>query len=123
MLKLKCVGFWGLPQLVALPQWLQETANSLQTLFIKNCDNLEMLPEWLSTLTNLKSLLILDCAKRISLLDNIHHLTALEHLQISDCPKLCKKCHSHVGEFWSKISHIKHVFIEEPEKLEEEEDE
>ncbi|KHN14948.1 hypothetical protein glysoja_024068 [Glycine soja] len=29
MLKLKCVAFRGLPQLVALPQWLQETANSL----------------------------------------------------------------------------------------------
>ncbi|KAH1077686.1 hypothetical protein GLYMA_19G135700v4 [Glycine max] len=122
-LKLKLLEFWDLPQLVALPQWLQDTANSLQTLIIKNCNNLEMLLEWLSTLTNLKSLLILDCAKRISLLDNIHHLTALEHLQISDCPKLCKKCHSHVGEFWSKISHIKHVFIKEPEKLEEEEDE
>ena len=81
-LKLKCVGFWGLPQLVALPRWLQETTNSLQTLIIKNCDNLEMLPEWLSTLTNLKSLLISDCPKLISLLDNIHHLTALESMYI-----------------------------------------
>ncbi|KAG4395977.1 hypothetical protein GLYMA_19G085866v4 [Glycine max] len=78
MLKLKCVGFWGLPQLVALPQWLQETANSLQTLFIKNCDNLEMLPKWLSTLINLKSHLISDCPKLISLPDNIHHLTHLK---------------------------------------------
>ncbi|KAL2952640.1 hypothetical protein AAZX31_19G122700 [Glycine max] len=115
MLKLKCVGFWGLPQLVALPQWLQETANSLQTLFIKNCDNLEMLPEWLSTLTNLKTLAISDCPKLISRLDNIHHLTALERLRISGCPELCRKCQPHVGEFWSKISHIKDVIIiEEP---------
>ncbi|KAL5154089.1 Disease resistance protein TAO1 [Glycine soja] len=66
-LKLKFVGFWDLPQL---------------TLFIKNCENLEMLSEWLSTLTNLESLLILDCPMLISLPDNIHHLTALEHLQI-----------------------------------------
>ncbi|KAL2952687.1 hypothetical protein AAZX31_19G124500 [Glycine max] len=123
MLKLKCVGFGNLPQLGALPQWLQETANSLQTLAINYCDNLEMLPEWLSTLTNLKSLLIFDCSKLISLPDNIHHLTALEHLNIRGCPELCKKCQPHVGEFWSKISHIKDVFIEEPEKLEEEEDE
>ncbi|KAG4912959.1 hypothetical protein JHK84_053412 [Glycine max] len=113
-LKLKCVGFWALPQLGALPQWLQETANSLRTLIIKYCDNLEMLPEWLSTLTNLKSLLILDCPKLISLPDNIHHLTAFEHLHIYGCAELCKKYQPHVGEFWSKISHIKDVFIEEP---------
>ncbi|KAH1077667.1 hypothetical protein GYH30_052958 [Glycine max] len=123
MLKLKCVAFVGLPQLVALPQWLQETANFLQTLGIKNCNNLEMLPEWLSTMTNLKVLLISDCPKLISLPDNIHHLTALESLRIADCPELCRKYQPHVGEFWSKISHIKEVFIEEPEKLEEEEDE
>ncbi|KAG4927836.1 hypothetical protein JHK85_054322 [Glycine max] len=123
LVKLKYVVFRGLPQLVALPQWLQETANFLQTLGIKNCDNLEMLPEWLSTMTNLKVLLIFDCPKLISLPDNIHHLTALEHLQIRGCPELCKKCQPHVGEFWSKISHIKDVFIEESEKLEEEEDE
>ncbi|XP_028224819.1 putative disease resistance protein RGA4 [Glycine soja] len=98
-LKLKYVAFWGLPQLVALPQWLQETANSLQTLFIKNCDNLEMLPEWLSTLTNLKALEISDCPKLISLPDNIHHLTALERLRIVGCPELCRKCQPHVGNY------------------------
>ncbi|KAL2952645.1 hypothetical protein AAZX31_19G123200 [Glycine max] len=122
MLKLKCVGFSGLPQLVALPQWLQETANSLQTLIISDCKNLEMLPEPLSTMTNMKLLSISDCPKLISLPDNIHHLTALERLRIADCPELCRKCQPHVGEFWSKISHIKEVFIEEPEKLEEEDE-
>ncbi|KAG5086119.1 hypothetical protein JHK82_053516 [Glycine max] len=122
-LRLKFVAFVGLPQLVALPQWLQETANSLQSLAIKNCDNLEMLPEWLSTLTNLKVLHILACPELISLPDNIHHLTALERLRIAYCPELRRKYQPHVGEFWSKISHIKEVLIEEPEKLEEEEDE
>ena len=107
---------------MALPQWLQETANSLQTLVIINCDNLEMLTEWLSTLTNLKLLSINYCPKLISLPDNIHHLTALESLYIDGCPELCKKCQPHVGEFWSKISHIKGVFIEEPEELVEEDE-
>ncbi|KAG5086131.1 hypothetical protein JHK82_053528 [Glycine max] len=113
-LKLKLLGFRDLPQLVALPQWLQETANSLQSLRISGCDNLEILPEWLSTMTNLKVLLISDCPKLISLPDNIDHLAALEWLRIVGCPELCRKCQPHVGEFWSKISHIKEVFIEEP---------
>ncbi|KHN14962.1 Putative disease resistance protein RGA1 [Glycine soja] len=96
-LRLKYVAFWGLPQLVALPQWLQETANSLRTLIISDCDNLEMLPEWLSTMTNLKVLLIYGCPKLISLPDNIHHLTALERLHIYGCHQLCEKCEPHVA--------------------------
>ena len=102
-LKLKLVGFGDLPQLVALPQWLEETANSLHSLFMMNCDNLEMLPEWLSTMTNLKARTISDCPKLISLPDNIHHLTTLEYLYIDGCLELCKKYHPHVSEFWSKI--------------------
>uniref|UniRef100_A0A0R0KES2 Rx N-terminal domain-containing protein n=1 Tax=Glycine max TaxID=3847 RepID=A0A0R0KES2_SOYBN len=98
-------------------------AGGLTSTGISDCDNLEVLPEWLSTMTNLKSLLILDCPKLISLPDNIHHLTALERLRIVGYPELCRKCQPHVGEFWSKISHIKDVFIKELEKLEEEKDE
>ncbi|RDX94293.1 putative disease resistance protein RGA1, partial [Mucuna pruriens] len=123
MLKLKTVHFYGLPQMVALPLWLQETANSLQSLIISNCDNLEMFPEWLSTLTNLKTLEIEECPKFLSLPDNIHHLTALERLTIEGCPELCRKCQPHVGEFWPKISYINQVLIEEPEESVEDEEE
>ncbi|CAJ1911745.1 unnamed protein product [Sphenostylis stenocarpa] len=113
-LKLKSVGFSFLPQLVTLPEWLKETAKSLQSLYISNCENLEMLPQWLSSLTNLKTLAIEECPKFVSLPDNIHdHLTKLESLRIEGCPELCRKFQPHVGEFWPKISHIKNVFIGE----------
>ncbi|XP_020230821.1 disease resistance protein RGA2 [Cajanus cajan] len=113
-LKLRYVQFVDLPQLVVLPQWLQETINSLQLLSISNCNNLEMLPEWLSTLTNLKTLSIMGCPKLLSLPDNIHHLTTLEFLKIEGCRELSRKYQPYVGEFWFKLSHIKKVFIEEP---------
>ncbi|KAL2320576.1 hypothetical protein Fmac_029545 [Flemingia macrophylla] len=111
-LKLYYVCFSSLPQLVTLPQWVQETVNSLEILVISYCDNLESLPEWLSTLTNLKFLNITNCPKLHSLPDSIHQLTALEKLVIEDCPELCRKYQPHVGEFWSKISHIDDVSIE-----------
>ncbi|XP_020212530.1 disease resistance protein RGA2 [Cajanus cajan] len=122
-LKLKSVTFADIPQLVALPQWLQGTANSLQSLVISSCYNLKMLPEWLSSLTNLKTLAILGCPEFLSLPDNICHLTALESLMIEGCPELSRKCQPRVGEFWPKISHIKHVHIEEPIELEEKKEE
>ncbi|XP_029126793.1 putative disease resistance protein RGA4 isoform X2 [Cajanus cajan] len=115
-LKLIYVILSGLPQLTALPQWLQKTANSLQTLSIEDCRNLEMLPEWLTSLTNLKIFGISYCLELSSLPDNFHHLTALEILEIEGCPALCRKCQPRVGEYWPKISHIKRLEIEELEE-------
>ncbi|KAK7356764.1 hypothetical protein VNO80_16040 [Phaseolus coccineus] len=115
-LKLKTVLFSNLSQLVALPKWLQEVANSLQCLIIENCDNIETLPDWLTTMTDLKTLSIKFCPNFVSLPDSMHHLTALESLIIQGCPYLCEKYQPHVEEFWPKISHIKNIYIEEPEK-------
>jgi len=115
-LKLKLVAFLSLSQLVALPKWLQEAANSLQCLVISNCENIETLPDWLTTMTNLKRLSIIHCPKLVSLPDHIHHLTALESLRIEGCAELCKKYQPHVGECWAKISHIKDVVIGESEE-------
>ena len=82
-LKLKLVGFYGLSQLVALPRWLQEVANSLQSLLVLDCPNIETLSDWLPTLTNLKSLAIRNCPELVSLPDNIHliYITS-PHLKI-----------------------------------------
>jgi len=115
-LKLKTVKFASLSQLVALPEWLQEAANSLQGLSILDCDNIETLPDWLTTMTHLKTLSIRYCSKLVSLPHDIHHLTALESLRIEGCVELCKKYQPHVGEFWAKISHIKNIVIDETEE-------
>ncbi|QCD96965.1 disease resistance protein RPM1 [Vigna unguiculata] len=114
-LKLKLVSFYGLSQLVALPRWLQEVANSLQSLLVLDCPNIETLPDWLPTLTNLKALTIRNCPKLVSLPDSIRHLSTLENLRIEDCAHLSEKYELHVGQFWPNISHIKNVFIDEPE--------
>jgi len=115
-LKLKTVEFTNLSQLVALPKWLQEAANSLQGLSIFGCKNIETLPDWLTTMTHLKTLYIRYCPKLVSLPDDIHHLTRLEKLMIKGCPELCKKYQPHVEEFWAKISNIKTILIHEPEE-------
>jgi len=117
-LKLKLLAFSSLSQLVALPKGLQEAANSLQCLFISNCHNIEALPDWLTTLTDLKTLRLIDCPNLVSLPHNFHDLTALETLRMKGCADLCKKYKPHVGEFWPKISHIKNIFIDEPEEPE-----
>ncbi|XP_027921471.1 putative disease resistance protein RGA4 [Vigna unguiculata] len=114
-MKLKLVAFSGLSQLVTWPKWLQEAANSLQSLLVLNCPNIKTLPDWLPTLTNLKALTIRNCPKLVSLPDNMHHLSALENLRIEGCADLCKKYESYIGEFWPKISHIKNIYINGPE--------
>ncbi|KAK7244518.1 hypothetical protein RIF29_39341 [Crotalaria pallida] len=119
-LRLKVIVLSSLPQLVTLSPWLQECANTLQYLSINDCENLEVLPDWLSTLSFLKSFKIEYCPKLMSLPNDIHCLTALEYLKIHDCPGLCRKYKPQVGEYWPKICHIKRIIIQEPEELKDE---
>jgi hypothetical protein len=116
-LKLKLLSLNSLPQIVTFPQWLQGCANTLHSLFIVGCENLEELPKWLSTSISLKNLTIVSCPKLISLPENVHHLQNLERLQILSCPGLYRRYQPEVGQDWYKISHIKYVCVEllEPE--------
>jgi Leucine-rich repeat (LRR) protein len=116
-LKLKLLGLDSLPQIVTFPQWLQGCANTLNTLVIHDCENLEELPKWFSTFISLKNLDIEKCPKLISLPEDVHHLQNLERLQILSCPGLYRRYQPEVGEDWYKISHIKYVCVEllEPE--------
>ncbi|KAK7336562.1 hypothetical protein VNO77_17107 [Canavalia gladiata] len=116
-LRLKSIMFASLPQLGILPLWLQGSANTLLSLVLIDCYNLEVLPDWLPMLTCLKVLVIRDCPKLLSLPDSIHCLTALERLEIEDCPELCRKYKPQVGEYWNQISHIKQIRIGETEDL------
>jgi hypothetical protein len=103
---------------VSFPQWLQGCVTTLQSLAFGYCDNLDELPEWLSTLICLKRISILYCSKLVSLPDDLHQLKNLEYLKIEGCAELCRRYHPKVGKDWHKISHIKQVFIESPEELE-----
>ncbi|KAK2454139.1 putative disease resistance protein RGA3 [Trifolium repens] len=116
-LKLEFLHLESLPQIVTFPQWLQGCANTLHTLIIGNCENLEELPKWLSNFISLKNLIIEDCPKLISLPEDVHHLPNLERLDIIDCPELYRRYQPEVGQDWYKISHIKVVNVElqEPE--------
>ncbi|AES99125.1 putative P-loop containing nucleoside triphosphate hydrolase, leucine-rich repeat domain, L [Medicago truncatula] len=107
--KLKLLTLRSLPQLVSIPKWLQECADTLQTLAIVDCENIDELPEWLSTLICLNKLVIVNCPKLLSLPDDIDCLPKLEDLSIYDCPELCRRYQAGVGRDWHKISHIKQV--------------
>ncbi|KAE9615539.1 hypothetical protein Lal_00018443 [Lupinus albus] len=122
-LKLKAIRLHSLPQLSTLPCWLQESTNTLQSLLVVDCKNLEVLPEWLSTLSFLVSFGMVNCPKLMFLPNDFHRLTALGYFRIEGCPELCRKCQPQVGEYWSKISHINQIFIDQPEDLKEDKEE
>jgi len=111
--RLTIIVFDALPQLVTLPQWLQGSANSIKSMTISNCTNLEELPKWIPSLICLKKLEIKNCPNLMSLPDNMDHATNVEVLQIYGCPELCKRLKPEVGQDWHKISHIKEVDIDE----------
>ncbi|KAL6272932.1 hypothetical protein ACE6H2_023624 [Prunus campanulata] len=89
-LRLQKLWIQGVPRMVALPEWLQGAANTLQILVIGCCENLEALPEWLASFTSLTKLIIGECPKLSSLSKGIRSLTSLRELVIENCPELEK---------------------------------
>jgi len=117
--RLKSLILEDLPQLVTLPQWFQGSVNSLETLAIRGCINLEELQDWLPNLICLKILVIFNCPNLLSLPDNMHHLTNLKELRLSGCPELYERIKPEVGQDWYKISHVENVYIYESENEQE----
>ncbi|XP_034898984.1 putative disease resistance protein RGA1 [Populus alba] len=86
---LRIVMFDNLPSTIALPeQFLQGSAESLQTFIIKKCSSIGEMPECIS---NLKK---------------------LQNLEISDCPRLSKRCRRETGEDWPTIKHIPKIEVD-----------
>ncbi|KAK8473436.1 hypothetical protein PHAVU_001G132980 [Phaseolus vulgaris] len=115
-LRMKFLHLEHCPKLHTLPQWIQESVDTLRTLLILNCDTLKMFPKWLTTMTRLKMLHIINCPKLLCLPSEMQGLTALDDLTIEGCPELCRKCEPQNGEYWSFIAHIKRVSIGETRK-------
>ena len=99
----------GLPKLEVLPQWLQGSANTLQQLVIKECENLKALPERLPRLKSLHTLWILNCPKLSSLPEGMEALIALRQLAIIGCPDLSRKCRD---EDSHKIAHVQQIELD-----------
>ncbi|GAU30083.1 hypothetical protein TSUD_332520 [Trifolium subterraneum] len=99
------------PQLLKLPIWIEEAVDTLETLRIRKFSNLKMLPECLTSMSNLKSLYIDCCPQLSSLPSDMHRLTALEEFRIYRSPELCRKCRSPSGEYWHMIGRIKRVSV------------
>ncbi|XP_023891714.2 disease resistance protein RGA2-like [Quercus suber] len=100
----------GLPRLEVLPQWLQGSANTLQLLWIQECENLKALPEWLPRLKSLHRLAIGKCPKLSSLPEGMEALIALSQLQIEGCLDLSRKCKA---EDLHKIAHVPLIDLDE----------
>ncbi|XP_061947471.1 disease resistance protein RGA2-like [Populus nigra] len=93
---LRIVIFATLPTTLALPeQFLQGYAESLQTFMIRDCTNIEEMPE---------------C---------IRNLKKLQNLEISNCPRLSKRCRKGTGEDWPKIKHIPKIKVVDDDSGEE----
>ncbi|XP_027353003.1 putative disease resistance protein RGA3 [Abrus precatorius] len=113
-LRMKFLHLEHFPRQMALPEWIQGASDTLKTLLILDFPSLEVLPEWLTRMTNLKILHIVNCPQLTCLPSDMQHLTALEDLTIDGCPELCRKCQPQSGEYWPLIAHIKHVSIADP---------
>jgi hypothetical protein len=113
-LNMKHLYLLNFPRVLTLPGWIAGASNTLETLLIKNFPNLMSLPECLTTMTCLKRLYIVSCHQLWSFPNDMRLLTALEYLRIVDCPRLSQKCQPRSGEYWTIISQIKSLSIEEP---------
>ncbi|CAJ1912000.1 unnamed protein product [Sphenostylis stenocarpa] len=112
-LRMKFLHIEQCPRQQILPRWIEGAAETLQTLLISNFHSLEMLPQWLTTMTRLKMLHIVNCPKLLYLPSGMNRLSALEDLSIDGCLELCQKCEPQSGEYWSFIAHIKRLSIGE----------
>ncbi|XP_050385921.1 disease resistance protein TAO1-like [Argentina anserina] len=89
--------------LAALPPWLEDSSNVMQSIAIERCNNLNELSE-LQKYTFLEHLAIEDCSNLVGLPHGMHCLTELRELKIADCPKLSRSCRRQLKAKESKFT-------------------
>ncbi|ONI09270.1 hypothetical protein PRUPE_5G227800 [Prunus persica] len=109
---LRSVSISKASRLEALPHWLQDSANTLQSLRVKNCEDLKELPEWLQNFKLLQQLVIEYCPQLLALPQGMYHLGALRLLKIDGCSKLSERCKSNEGADWPKIAHVSKITLD-----------
>ncbi|KAM3683780.1 hypothetical protein ACJW31_12G174600 [Castanea mollissima] len=108
----RALHFIGLPQLVAMPNWIKRSANSLQILLIESCPNLTAFPKWLVNLKSLRRLTILNCPKLSTLSKEKLGLPALRSFRIAECPELIRRCQPEIGVDWHMIAHASDIYLD-----------
>uniref|UniRef100_A0A5B7AAH7 Putative disease resistance protein RGA1 n=1 Tax=Davidia involucrata TaxID=16924 RepID=A0A5B7AAH7_DAVIN len=108
---------WGLPNLVVLPDELQNAATSLQYLLIQDCPSLKDLPKWLARCANLLKLEVVNCPILDYLPEGMNQLTALRVLCLKGCPGLSKRYGNNRRVWWSDISHIPEIYIDSDKEV------
>ncbi|KAM5577544.1 hypothetical protein ABKV19_008073 [Rosa sericea] len=108
--------------LEALPPWLLDSADTLQSIALADCHNLTTLPE-LINFKFLEQLHIGECSKLSALPQGLHCLTELRGLTIQGCPELSKSCKRQLkGEEWSEMARQAKITLDDSDD-EEDEDE
>ncbi|KAL7187993.1 hypothetical protein ACSBR1_037935 [Camellia fascicularis] len=97
---------------VCFPKEFLRNLTLLESLSIRYCEELKVLPEDLASLESLQSLDICGCSKIASLPASIQSLTKLQCIEIVSCGReLQRRCEKGKGEDWYKIAHIPEVTI------------
>nr|KJB18495.1 hypothetical protein B456_003G056000 [Gossypium raimondii] len=106
---LQSLAILDLPKLEALPQWLLlVSANTLENLTVRNCENLKTLAEW-HNLTSLEIVEIKHCPELSSLPKSMQRL---KQLRIEDCPLLSLRCQQEMGVEWPKTAHASPIVLD-----------
>ncbi|KAL5576033.1 hypothetical protein UlMin_017732 [Ulmus minor] len=99
-LSLQTLRLVGLDEMVALPGWLQGSADTLRYLHITGCYRLTQLPEWLTKMTSIQKIFICNCLDLESLpAEGMHRLSSLQEIRIGECKKLGKFIEE-IGKDW-----------------------
>lgn len=86
---------------------------SLRSLFLTRLPHLVALPQWLQGAAKiLQHISIVNCRNLKALPDWLQNLTSLQKLVIERCPELSRRCEQDSGEDWPKISLVPDITID-----------